>query len=436
MEPGRGCGSLRKQIERKRRTSFWKFFQGISLGIIFILRFLGAAEASQTVWPDKIKVGGEFRFRLESQFNYDFDTTIPDTDTFVLLRTRVYLDLNPIKQVQLFAMFQDSETIDQDTALIKTPDRRQLYQAFVLLKFPEAFGFRMKLGRQELIYGDQRLIGNNNWNNLGRSFDGGVLRLENEFFWLDLFGTRIKPTNIEFQFGGIYGHLKKFPGGELEPYVLYLHSDNGGLNQGVLSLVTVGTRMAAKFKKDFDYGFEGAYQTGGSGGNFVSAFATHGRFGYTFPVKFKPRLGIEYNFASGDADPSTGTVTTFNNLFPTNHDKYGYMDLFSWKNLHDLRAGFSAAPVSFMKASLDYHAFFLPEPANGQFLVNGAQGRAGSPTAGHFAGQELDFLLKFEPIKYFDGWIGYSVFFPGAFFSDTGGSDIAQFFYVQLTARY
>ncbi len=294
-----------------------------------------------------------------------------------------------------------------------------------------------KMGRQELIYGDQRLVGNFDWGNLARSFDGAVIRVENPDFWLDLFGTRIHPNVNEYQFAGAYGHWKKFPQGELEPYVLVLHSSTAGLGSGDLGIVTIGSRIVGKFKKNYDYGFEGAYQTGKNAGNLVSAFATHFRLGYTFSPSFKPRIGIEYNFASGDKNPGTGTVTTFNNLFPTNHDKYGYMDLFSWRNLHDIRANFSVAPTSFMTASADYHAFFLPDPENGTFLFNGTQLRAGAPGVSDFAGQELDFLIKFKPpTKYFDGLVGYSVFFPGGFYNDTGGAHTAQFFYTQVTARY
>jgi hypothetical protein len=395
------------------------------------------AFAEEKFWPEKVKVGGEFRVRTESQINYDFDTSQPDTDTFVLIRTRVYLDLNPNKDIRLFAMFQDSETIDQTTALIKTPTRHQFYQGFFYVKNDSALTTSVKGGRQELVYGDQRLIGNFDWSNLGRFFDGLVIRMENQNFWLDLFGTRIKPPGgTEQQFAGAYGHWKKLPQGELEPYILVLHGNQAGLNGGELSLVTLGSRITGKFKKNFDYGFEGAYQIGKNNGLLNSAFATHARFGYTFPKSWKPRLGIEYNFASGDGTPGVGTATTFNNLFPTNHDKYGFMDLFSWKNLQDIRLNFTTIPFSFMSTTLDYHAFFLPEPANGAFLASQAQLRPGAPGASPFAGQEIDVLLKFKPIKYFDAWVGYSVFFPGTFFSDTGGSDIAQFAYVQFSARY
>ncbi|MFO1464413.1 MAG: alginate export family protein [bacterium] len=401
----------------------------------------GAAEAGGTkepkLWPDKVKVGGEFRTRLEARINDDLNSAASDDDTFVLLRTRIYLDLNPMSYVRLYAMFQDSETLGQNTsALIKTPDRHKFYQGWVFLKNAGPFSTSLKMGRQEFVYGDARLVGNNNWNNLGRSFDGAVVRLENSDFWLDLFGSRIHPNGKENQFAGAYAQWKKFPQGELEAYALYLHGSKSGLGNGSLSIATIGSRIKGKFKKNYDYGFEGAYQTGDSAGNLVSAFATHLHLGYTFPLSFKPRVGIEYNFASGDDNPKTGTVTTFNNLFPTNHDKYGYMDLFSWKNLHDFRFSFDTQPLEWFKTKLDYHAFLLPDPANGVFLANGTQYRAGVPGASHFAGQELDLLFTFKPWKYVDALVGYSVFFPGAFFKDTGSSDTSQFFYTQVSWHY
>jgi len=427
---------------RQGKSIFWKGLKAL----IFLALALGSAgtslQAAESVWPDKIKVGGEFRLRNENQINYDFNqNSSAQNDSFLLLRTRVYLDLNPADFIQLYAMYQDSETLGQDDALVKTPDRHKFYQGFVNFKGQMGpLKTRVKVGRQELIYGDQRLIGNNGWNNLARSFDAIVWRLENKDFWLDLWGGRIHPANspvsLEYQLASAYAHVNRFPGGELEPYVIFAHSSHAGLNNGPLSVVTLGARVKAKFLKNYDYGFEGAYQSGSSNYDLINAGAVHARLGYTFSPSWKPRVGGEFNFASGDANPKAGHVTLFNNLFPTNHDKYGYMDFFSWRNLYDFRLAFSSEPLSFMKASLDYHAFLLPDPANGVFQANGTQLRAGKAGASHFAGQEVDLLLKFEPIKYFDAWVGYSVFFPGKFFSDTGSSDIAQFAYVQLTARY
>jgi len=74
--------------------------------VICLLSPLHAEEKkSDSVWPNKIKIGGEFRLRNEDQINYDFNNnSSAQTDAFLLLRTRVYLDLNPADFIQLFAM--------------------------------------------------------------------------------------------------------------------------------------------------------------------------------------------------------------------------------------------------------------------------------------------------------------------------------------------
>lgn len=401
-----------------------------------ILIWTGQGQANE-IWPQKVKVGGEFRTRVEARLNDNLDNTNGVNDVFVLLRTRVYLDAHPGEGVRIFGMFQNSETLGQDSlAIFKTPDRTQFYQGFVSFTTKGKLTTRLKMGRQELNYGEQRLIGAFDWGNLGRSFDGAVLRLENEGFWLDLFGTRIKIGNNEAQLAAGYGHLNHFFNGSLEPYIIVYHGDHIGNNGEELSLVTIGTRIIGKVGEHWDYGFEGAYQTGKNAGELISAYALHTDFGYTFHLKPKPRVGFEFNYASGDADPTSGTVTLFNNILPTNHNKYGYIDYFSWRNMIDISTNFVIWPYSFMKAYLGYHAFFLPEPANGVFAASGAQFRAGAPGASPYAGQEIDLLFVFKPWKYFDALAGYSVFFPGNFFSDTGTSDVSHFAYAQFLFHY
>ncbi|MDQ6969711.1 MAG: alginate export family protein [Mariprofundus sp.] len=50
--------------------------------------------------------------------------------------------------------------------------------------------------------------------------------------------------------------------------------------------------------------------------------------GYTFDF-WKTRLGVEYDYSSGDATPTTGNHKTFVFPFHTNHAHYGEMDFFS-----------------------------------------------------------------------------------------------------------
>ena len=62
-----------------------------------------------------------------------------------------------------------------------------LHQAFVFLGNHKEFPVSVKLGRQELAYGDQRLVGHFRWNNNARTFDGIKVRYQTAPFGVDLF---------------------------------------------------------------------------------------------------------------------------------------------------------------------------------------------------------------------------------------------------------
>ena len=107
---------------------------------------------------------------------------------------------------------------------------------------------------------------------------------------------------------------------------------------GPLSLVTMGERWVGKLPAAFDYGAEMAYQTGSQGSDDISAWAGHWVVGNTLGGKWKVRIAEEYNFASGDANPADGKRTTFDQLYPTGHDKMGPADQLGWRNIHDVRS--------------------------------------------------------------------------------------------------
>ena len=86
------------------------------------------------------------------------------------------------------------------------------------------------------------------------------------------------------------------------------------------------------------------------------------KVGYTFdPVPMKPRIGIEVDYASGDncrRGPTTcnaaGHFNTFDNLYPTNHFHYGYMDLMAWKNMVNYQAVFDVKPDAVSKIQVNF----------------------------------------------------------------------------------
>ena len=85
-----------------------------------------------------------------------------------------------------------------------------------------------------------------------------------------------------------------------------------------------GARFLGKLPANFDYNIEAAGQTGSVGDDDIRAMAAHAALGYTLTnFKKKPRLVLEYNYASGDETPGDGVQQTFDQLYPTGSRQAG-----------------------------------------------------------------------------------------------------------------
>lgn len=417
----------------------------IVLGVMFAMLSAasGFSEEKAPAWYDKVSLGGELRLRNENQIRYNPIAGGVDDDSFVLLRARPHLEAKPTEGVRIFLQPQFSRIFAQEESTIaNNGDAGNANNVFDLhqgyLDLNKIGIVSLRLGRQELAYGDERLIGAFGWSNIGRSFDAGKIRLEWDKVWVDVFASWNERAGGNEYFGGVYSSWKVRPDMTLDLYALTLRDNDGDGAAGVtaLTLETIGARWAGSLlDKRLDYNVESALQVGKTHPNTHFAYAEHAALGYTFDAPWKPRLGIEYNMASGD-DPTTAKVERFNNLFPTNHDKYGYIDFFSWRNMHDVSIPLSAKPMEGLKLELAYHLFLLPEPADGVFRASGARMRAGVAGASSLAGHEVDLFAKYTANKYLSFLGGYSLFKGGSFFGDTGTNGTAHFLYAQTQASF
>ncbi|MBI4238345.1 MAG: alginate export family protein [Deltaproteobacteria bacterium] len=399
------------------------------------------AAFAEDVPTKKIELGGELRLRGETLVNLNSfmpGRTAVEDDAFVLLRARIHLDAKPIAGLRVFIQPQFSRTFAQEESTIANGtalDDLDLHQAFLDLPAIGGSPLSLRLGRQEFAYGDGRLVGDFGWSNIGRSFDAVKATLKFDHAWVDGFASWIQRVGGNQYFGGLYGHVDLTDTLAEEPYALVLVDNDGGAGGGRLAVYTLGNRFVGTLGP-WDFGIEAALQSGKSGGNTIFAYAGHGRGGYTFDTGWKPRLGVEYSLASGDSSPGVGRVTTFNNLFPTNHDKYGYMDVVGWRNIHDASASFQCVPFKNFTTSLQYHAFLLAQPADGLYQASGAQVRAGAAGASRFVGHEVDLLAKYKLNQYANFLVGYSYFRAGKFLADTGTKRDAHFAYAQTQVSF
>lgn len=358
-----------------------------------------------------------------------------------------------------------------------------LHQAFITLGNHKEFPVSLKVGRQELSYGDERVIGAFDWNNIGRVFDAAKLRWQNPYFAADLFSGRvIIPRDNHFNmpndydwFSGLYLTSKLIPKQTTEFYLLSRNTSSK--SPGVLvpatgpailrgasarDIYTAGFRVKSTPGEfgGWDYSAElmGQYghfnDPGKPAGSDRSlehqAFAAYAGGGYTWTdVTYTPRVGLEYNFATGDSDPLDDKHETFENLFPTNHKFYGFMDLVSLQNIHNVRLMSSIKPLPRLTLQAEGHAFWLADTHDNFYAANGARrggiaptpgtGYGINPSYGNYVGSEVDLISTYAIAPYANLQLGYGHFFRGDYIKSSlsaGGSGDANWFYAMANFSF
>ena len=411
--------------------------------------------------------------------NYDFDSSkraLTD-DNWLLMRFRIGMQWKPVSWFKFYVQGQDAREYLSDRADLpgvsgaEGDNSFDLRQAYVEIGDAEKYPLVLKAGRQTMEFGDERLIGRSTWNNFGRTFDAVRLSWVEPKWRLDAFVSSVvvirsgeidksdlfngNEIDREQVFSGLY-FTRDTSFGSLDLYGLWLSQSNGNNSNAAGNLPTVqpkgdspdaqhtsfgtyGGRLRGDPKKEhgFEWELEGAYQNGEVRDLALSAFAVHGGLGYNFDATWKPRVWLEYNYATGDQDSTDGSSQTFQNLFPSNHRFYGYMDLFSWQNIHNPELSLRVQPAKNFTAQLDFHGFWLATNEDAWYRNNGITMvrplDAKAKAANNFVGTELDLTLTWKVNKHLDLQTGYSHFFSGDYIRATGPSDDADFGYVMAT---
>lgn len=400
--------------------------------------------------PKPIEAGIELRWRPELRDNFDLKPA-DDFDGFSGLRIRLNLTARPHRVFSFFVQAQESEAFRTRGDKIIHDWDTNLHQAYFDWKIGGSEHWELRGGRQELIYGEERLVGAFGWDTVGRSFDAARLRQKhgawsNDFFWGRMVDVRRNgaPARAAGQdlSGGYFSHARPNSPSRTEFYGLFLRDGlrtRGEIVTNPLQttrIFTLGLRRVFQPKQGWRYSIENAWQFGERGPDTHRAAMLILSAGYAWASKLKPRLQFEYNFATGDNSPADGASREFNNLFPTNHIYYGYMDLIGLRNVHDFRGTAVATPHPKLTLEMDYHRFLLAEKRG---PWKGATGRVlgSDPTgaSGRDVGQEVDFTARLPLHKRFNLLGGYSFFVPGAYARRTRGPETQQWAYLQITVR-
>lgn len=402
-----------------------------------------------------LSFGGSFWYRYMHETDSRLNAAGINND-YHLLRTRLHADLWYQDQFRLFAEMLDARALGLDLPALAIDknhtDMLNLFADVKLGQFMDGPAY-LRVGRQELLYGSQRLISTLDWANTRRTFQGVKTFWQTPAFNLDAFWVRPMVTepnqfdnwDKDRNFVGLWGTYKAIPGQVLDLYYLSLVDNRnvspanitqGNVLQGDSILHTIGARWVGDYERIL-YELEGMYQFGKRSHLDISAFSIASGVGYQLPLPMNPQFWLRYDFASGDKNHRDGRSNTFNQLFPFGHYYFGYIDQIGRQNIHDFNAQFTLHPQPWVTFLGQYHRFYLANKRD--YLYNAAGAgtiRDITGQSGSHVGDEIDFTINFHLSRHQDVLLGYSKLFTGEFLKNTRPGVSPDLFYAQYNFRF
>ncbi len=278
---------------------------------------------------DYLTLGAELRAKYEHFFNKDWNA---GNSGYLLERELLDVDLHH-GRLRGFVQLEHATATDEHAPIDATwrADFAST-SAYAQYNFGGATGARqapveLRVGRQLLAYGSERMIDDRSGLNTLQPFDGIRTRIHDGTWQADAFYVRpvvVEPysfdnlANSKATFSGLYATRHIGPN-VLDVYGLVDQRGSQFYYRGVGPEVrdTLGARYATS-SKAFDSDTEVDKQYGSFKGAVISAYAIETNIGYDFgrgPNRF--RLGVGGGIASGDHDPKSSTFALFRAPYPT-----------------------------------------------------------------------------------------------------------------------
>ncbi len=403
------------------------------VGLLLMLATTGYAQEISL----PVKFDAQMRIRSEVDGrDFDGDT---DLNTFTLLRARLGVRAQPLEDVAIYLQMQDSRAFGTEPNTLAHTANLDLHQGYIEIQNLWHKAIDLRIGRQEFIYANERILGAVGFSNVGRSFDGVKLSFGRRSR-LDLLSAVLSESNTPVAgpatpqtvagrddqdarfFGAYYQHRQK-PDYTLDVYGLFELDNRQLITDGdrLLRRFTLGSYNRGKFSDKFDFESELALQLGKRLGQDVFAFMITGSVGYTFATGRRPSIRLGYDYLSGmDADDEDYKV--FDTLFATNHKFYGFMDFFTsipaqtdGQGLQDFMLKFGLPLGKGMNFKADFHNFRAARGAEKDF------------------GNELDLVWNYKYNQATAFQFVLSFFAPGDLMEARFGSgDLAVWSYASL----
>jgi Alginate export len=401
-------------------------------------------------FPSWLSLDMQIRLRTEQQTSYQY---ISGNDRIYEL-TRIYggLTVRPTSYLTGYMQFIDTHALGLPVNIVASNmrdvfDLRQGYLEF------HRNDLQLYAGRRELKYGNERVIGISDFTNNSRTWDGfyGHFGGETDKNNVDVFSTSVvtvHPTSLDthgagLTFHGVYGTIGSWiPNAVLQPFVLVKAFPHVKSQQGIYGSeveTTFGAEMEGRLPAGFDYDVLGDLQRGSYSNNSIHAGAGIVKVAHVFnSLPWKPRLGGEYDYSTGNSHQNPGRISTYDQQYPSDHNAFGLVDLFGFQNIKQERVNLDLGPTKNLSLLIQGEA--LGVSSRFDSIYNGAAGVAVQAPANGFAtnsiGDGVDVSAKYVFHNYWVVNAGVGHFFPGSLMSANHHGAPLTLPYFSLTYRF
>jgi hypothetical protein len=275
--------------------------------------------------------GGNIRERFEVN-DTNFGTGANRQDSYLLSRTEAHLDLRIHGQAQVFFQLQSDISPGKQRPAPVDQDRLGIEQGFVAVTEPLEDGVvAIRIGRQENGFDLQRFLSVRDGPNVRQSYDGvSVAYTSGPWRLITLYTHPVQNRNSSLfddyssphlSFGLVRIERQVTSSSSLSGYVGQLRQDDarfpsasGNERRDLVELRYTGVSGR------IDWDAEAMSQSGRIGQQAIRAWATGAVVGRTFgSTRFRPRISLQFDAASGDKSSTDNQLDTFNPLFPSGY---------------------------------------------------------------------------------------------------------------------
>jgi hypothetical protein len=360
----------------------------------------------------KLSIGGELRTQYQFLKNEKWGDIPNDNNGFLLNRALLHTDLKIKNKFRLFTQLQSSTAISRINPNPVEKNELDIHQLFIDYNlFIEKSKITFRIGRQEILFGSQRLVSVREGPNNRLAFDATKVIFENTHLKSELFysfpvknqyGTFNDKLDTNSKFTGSYTTIKKIPIlDNIDAYYFNLRKNNAKFDdaKGFENRNTIGTRIWRK-NHSWNYDFEAAYQFGDIEDDKIEAWTVSLNTTYQFnTIKLKPILGLKTELISGNKKYDDNTVQTFNPLFPKGA-YFGLAALIGPSNLYDIHPSIDLNLTSDIVFSVDYDIFWRYSINDGIYQANTQLIYSSRNTSERYIGNQLAATLDYDAKKW------------------------------------